>query len=156
VTYLKDRSLHKVCSTYIHLCLWENILIGQSCGLSCCGVWCSSDLEILPFLFEALGDFVLIKMLQNHSITYSSIGEQFLPKPNMISGKIKAFYIRCLLLCWVWSSLVDPCWEIYYVPRSRSRTPTYTLHRECAKTCFHLDLIKKFYSYTRNRQKSIC
>jgi len=60
-------------------------------------VWYSSDLEILPFLFKVLGEIVLIKMLENHSITYSSIGEQLLPKPNMISCKFQAFHIRYLL-----------------------------------------------------------
>ena len=58
-----DRSLHKVCSIYIYLCLWENIFIGQSYWLSCCGVWYSSGLDILPFLFKVLGDFVFDKIL---------------------------------------------------------------------------------------------
>jgi hypothetical protein len=48
--------------TSIYAC-GKNILIGQSCWLSCWKVWYSSDLEILPFLFKALGEFVLIKML---------------------------------------------------------------------------------------------
>ena len=58
-----DRSLHKVCSIYIYLCLWENISVGQSCWLNCWELWHSSNLEILPFLFKVLGEFVLIKML---------------------------------------------------------------------------------------------
>jgi hypothetical protein len=47
--------------TYIYAC--EKILIGQSCWLSYCKVWNSFDLEILPFVFKALEDFVLIKMV---------------------------------------------------------------------------------------------
>jgi hypothetical protein len=133
--------LYKVCSKYIHWYLWENILIGQSCWLSCCEVWYSSDLEILPFPFIVLGEFVLIKMLQNHSITYSSIGEQFLPKPKMISCKIQAFHICCLLLCWVCSSLVDPYWEIYHAPKIKI---TYTSHAHAAPT---LGVQKKLASF---------
>jgi hypothetical protein len=107
----------KFCSIYIHLCLWKNILIGQSCWLSCCEVWYSSNLEILPFLFKVLGKYVLMKMLQNHSITYSSHGEQFLLRSNITSRKFQAFHTCCLLLYWVRSSLIDPCWEIYHAPK---------------------------------------
>jgi hypothetical protein len=137
-----------VCSIYIHLYLWENILTGQSCWLSYCEVWYSSNLEILPFPLIVLGEFILIKMLQNHSITYS-IGEQFLPKLKMISCKIQAFHICCLLLlCWVWSSLVDPCWEIYHAPKIKithtphaHATPTLGLRK---KTCFFPFTSKRF------------
>ena len=113
----------------------------QSCWLSFCEVWYGSNLEILPFLFKVLEEFVLIK-IQNHIITYSSIGEQFLPKPNMISCKFQAFHICCLLLYWVWSSLVDPWWEIYHAPKIKIM---YTSHTHAApvlgyaQTCFHLD-----------------
>ena len=133
--------MHKVCSIYIHLCLWENIIIGQSCWVSCCEVWYSSDLEILPFPFKVLEEFVLIK-IQNHSITYSSIGEQFLSKPNMISCKIQAFYISYLLLCWVGQVLLTPIERFIMLPRSGSHTLhiyMLLLHWEYAKTCFHLD-----------------
>ena len=96
-------------------------------------------------------------MLQNHSITYFSFGEQFLPKPNITSSKFQAFHISCLLLYRVWSSLVDPCWEIYHTPKIKI---TYTLHMCAASTLevrknmlfIHL---KMFCSYTRRRQKNM-
>jgi hypothetical protein len=34
-----------------------------------------------------------------------------------------------LLLCWVWSSLVDPCWEIYHAPKIKI---THTPHTHAA------------------------
>ena len=120
--------MHKVCS--IHLCLWENILIGQSCWLSCCEVWNSSNLEILPFLFKVLGEFVLIKYKTKVSHT-PQFGEQFLRKLNMTSCKFQAFHICCRLLCWVWSSLIDHCWEIYHAPKIKI---TYTPHTHATPT----------------------
>ena len=48
--------------TYTYAC-GENIFIGQSYWLSCCGVWYSSSLEILPVLVKVLGEFVFDKKL---------------------------------------------------------------------------------------------
>ena len=114
-----DRSWHKVYSIYIHLCLWENILIGQSCWLSCCGVWYSSGLEILPFLFEVLGVFVLKKNDDEKTIvshTPQLVRNSYQSQIWHLAS-FKAFYICCLLLYWVWSNLVDPCERLIMLPR---------------------------------------
>ena len=49
----------------------------------------------------------------------------------MTSCKFQAFHICCLLLYWVWSSLVDPCWEIYHTLKIKI---TYTPHTHVAPT----------------------
>jgi hypothetical protein len=54
-----DRSLHRDCSIYIYLCLWEKYLYRTSCY----EVWYSSGLEILLVLVKVLGEFVFDKIL---------------------------------------------------------------------------------------------
>ena len=48
---------------YIYLVLVGKYHIGKSYWLSCCGVWYSSSLEILPVLVKVLGEFVFDKIL---------------------------------------------------------------------------------------------
>ena len=79
-------------------------------------------------------------MLQNHSITYSSFGEQFLPKLNITSSKFQAFHI-CYFYCVEFGQvLLTPVERFTMLPRSRSRTHhihMLLLHWEYTKTCFH-------------------
>jgi hypothetical protein len=120
----KIKSLHKVCSIYIHLYLWENILIGQSYWLSCYEVWYSSDLETLG-TWRICFDKNCYKTIVSHTLQLVSNSYQ-----SQI-WHLASFNMSCLLLCWVWSSLVDPCWEIYHAPKINI---TYTLHTHAAPT----------------------
>ena len=122
---------------HIYLVLAGKYHIGKSYWLSCCGVWYSSGLEILPVLVKVLGEFVFEKNIINHSITYSLVVINSYQSHIRIC-RIQTFHML-LALCWVLSSLVDPCWEIYHAPKIKS---TYTPHicvastLEVRKTCF--------------------
>ena len=131
-----DRSLHEVCSIYIYLCLWENILIGNSYWLSCCEAWYSSGLEIPPFLFKVLGDLAFDK---KNSVTYSSMVR------NSYQSHMMILHVQNLLhmLLVPVLNLVKPCWPFLRIlswsQRSISRTRhlyMLLLHWKYAKTCF--------------------
>jgi hypothetical protein len=122
--------LHKVCSIYIHLYLWKNILIGQSCWLSCYEVWYSSDLEILPFLFKVFGEFILIKYKTIVSHTPQLVSNSYQIQIWYLAKFKPSTYAACYCVEF-WSSRVDPCWEIYHAPKIKI---TYTPHTHAAPT----------------------
>ena len=76
--------------------------------------------ETLLLFTKYLGNF--LTKIQNQKLV-SSMMLNFLPKPYI--SLIKNLPHKLLALCWVLSSLVDPCWEIYHVPKIKI---TYTPH----------------------------
>jgi hypothetical protein len=66
--------------TYTYAC-GKNNFIGQSYWLSCCGVWHSSGLKILPVLVKVLGEFVFDKNIIKPKCHILLNGDKFLPEP---------------------------------------------------------------------------